>query len=133
MGFDKQPPQDNEFLRKIMEQFKQDDSVLRIKMNDERLMRLAEYDATKGFMTMKVEPEQLQDRFLEFKKLVRAGDFTLKALEDDVYTRWGISEEAREESIRKATEDGTEPVTVAGFSINDMAVADIPKDSPENH
>ena len=100
-------------------------------MNDNRLRILTEYDVTKGHMNIKVTPEQLQSRFTEFKQLVRRGSITLKQLEDDIYSKWGINEEARADIIKK--EFGDEEKVITGFNIDDMKIADIPEDSKDNH
>lgn len=110
-----------DMLKHIMDQFmRQNDSVLRAQINDTRLMRLAEYDTTHGYMVMKVTPEQLQAKFLELKGYVKRGSFTIKTLEDDVYSRWGVQEETREDAFRKAmdTEHGEarSQKRVIGFS-----------------
>lgn len=124
---------DDGFLKKLLDQLKQEDSVVRAQLNDQRLYKLAEYDATKGYMHMKVTPDDLQNRFLELKGLVKRGEYTLKNLEDDVYNRWGINEDPREDMLRKEKTGQIKPTIVTGFSINDIAVADIPENSEENH
>lgn len=121
----------NNILKKLLDQLKQEDSVIRIQMNDNRLRILTEYDVTKGHMNIKVTPEQLQSRFTEFKQLVRRGSITLKQLEDDIYSKWGINEEARADIIKK--EFGDEEKVITGFNIDDMKIADIPEDSKDNH
>jgi len=131
--FDKNAPQDPmSEMKRLMEQFKQEDSVMRIKMNDERLMQLAEYDATEGFMNINVSPDTLQENFLKLKGLVKRGSFTLKALEDDVFSKWGVDEGPRNE--KKAEQDsGTQTSAITGFTPDSLIVADIPENSPENH
>jgi len=125
---------DNEesMMKNLFELLKQDDSVVRVQLNDQRLMRLAEYDATHGFMKMKVTPEELQGRFFELKGLVKKGSFTLKSLEDDVYTRWGIPEEAREKALQKESTKKNKEYKI-GFCLDDVYAAEIPDNSSENH
>lgn len=119
-------------LQELLDQLKQEDSVIRVQLNDQRLCRLAEYDATKGFTNMQVDPMLLQEKFQELKALVKRGSFTLKTLEDDVYSRWGIPEIGRDEVLRKEAENGLKPNRIKGFNIGDIEIADIPEDSPQN-
>ena len=69
-------------LQEFLKQMKQDDSVLRARMNDERIMLLAEYDATKGLIDVTVPVDTFREKFKEFKQLIKRGSFTLKSLED---------------------------------------------------
>jgi hypothetical protein len=89
-------PQDGDFLKNLFNQL-QDDSVIRAQMNDQRLMKLAEYAVTQGYMKSKATQDDFQSKFLELKGLVQRGSFTIKALEDDVYNKFGIQEESREQ------------------------------------
>ena len=122
-----------DMLKNLLDQLRQDDSVLRVQMNDQRLMKLAEYDASKGYMNAKITPDEIQARFFELKTRVKSGSFTLKALEEDVYSRWGITEESREEVILKNKETGTISKPITGFSVDDIEVAKIGKNSKKNH
>lgn len=106
-------------IKGLFKQLQEEDSVIRIRMNDIRLEKLAEYDATKGYTNMNVKPEEFQDRFQKFKGLVKRGTYTLKALEDNIYTQWGITE-------------GLPQMNRKEFSVDDLDVADISEDSPEN-
>jgi len=110
-------------LQEFLKQMKQDDSVLRARMNDERIMLLAEYDATKGLIDVTVPVDTFREKFTEFKQLIKRGSFTLKSLEDSVYERWGITEAPRD-----ASEEPAEKHTV----ITGFTVANIPEDSKEN-
>lgn len=101
-----------DMLRKMLEDLKQEDSVIRSQMNDNRILKAAEYEATKGLMVTKVTPEQLQNKFVEFKTRVLNGAVTLKQLEEDVYTRWGVQEVDRTQS--------TESTVVTGFSVDEL-------------
>lgn len=121
-----------EMFRKLFDQMKADDSVIKAQINDQRLLRLAEYDVTHGYMRMKVTPEELQSRFFELKGLVIKGEASLKALEDDVYKRWGVCEETREEAVLKELETGNK-ITPIGFNLNDMPVAKMSEKSKRNH
>ena len=123
----------NDPLRNLLEQLKQDDSVIRAKLNDERLIKLAEYDASNGFMITKISPEVLQDKFCEFKRMVKTGDFTLKSLEDDVYNRWGVQEDTREQVLNKEKGTTNSAPVITGFNVGDLETLDLPEDSPENH
>ena len=127
--FGKDGKLDGDMLKNLLGQLQQEDSVIRVQMNDQRLMKLAEYDATKGYMVSQVTPEQLQERFHELKTRVKSGSFTLKMLEDDVYQRWGITEEPREEALNKPI---PESHVITGFRIEDMKVAKIPTKSKKN-
>lgn len=111
----------------ILKQLGSEDSVLRAQLNDQRLSKLAEYEVTHGYINVKVTADQLQQKFKDFKNLVRSGDFTLKALEDDVYNRWGVQEESRENS----NDTNTKPIT--GFSFDEMDVADMDEKDERNH
>ena len=116
----------NDFLKKLMENLKQEDSVVLSQLNDNRLFRLAEYEATQGLTMKNVPTEAYLDVFTEFKKRVKNGDFTIKALEDDVYSRWGILESSRE----TLTDKGSTPI---GFHIDrDIKVADLDEDDERN-
>ena len=115
-----------DFMKKLMDDLKQKDSVVISMMNDERLMKVAEYEATHGYTKPKVTPELLQERFSEFKTRVLGGGLTLKALEDDVYSRWGVQETDRDPSDKPTK-------TPIGFNLHDLEVADLKEDSKANH
>ena len=115
-----------DFLKDLLNQFKADDPMVRAQLNDQRLMKLAEYAVTKGLVDLKVTPEDLQNSFTEFKALVKRGSFTLKDLEDDVYNRYGI-----QEGNRIAPDADEKPVI--GFNVHQLDVADLPTDDPKNH
>ena len=122
---------ENDMIKELLAQLKQEDSVVRVQMNDERLYKLAEYDTTQGLTKVKVTKDSLQNKFTELKGLVKKGDFTLKTLEDDVYGRWGVAEDLRADALEKL--EGTVSPTITGFNIDNIKVADIPEDSKENH
>jgi hypothetical protein len=124
---------DKEMFKNLMNQLKQDDSVIRVQLNDQRLIRLAEYDASHGYMKTGITKEVLQSRFEDLKGLVKKGSMTLKELEDDVYSRWGVTEESRDEALNRISEEGLEDKPLIGFHPDNLEVADIPEDSPENH
>ena len=121
---------ENDMIKELLAQLKQEDSVVRVQMNDERLYKLAEYDTTQGLTKVKVTKDSLQNKFTELKGLVKKGDFTLKTLEDDVYGRWGVAEDLRADALEKL--EGTVSPTITGFNIDNIKVADIPEDSKEN-
>ena len=81
-----------------------DDCVLKAILNDQRLQKLAEYDLTKGYTNMKVERDELEAKFAEFKNTVKTKRSTLAELETTVFTRWGIMEKPREQASQKELE-----------------------------
>ena len=93
------PDDQQDAMKQLMDQLAQNDSVVRVMMNDGRIMKAVEYDITKGYTSKltNFSGEDMQARFNEFKKLVKRGSFTLAQLEDDVYARWGIDEKPRVE------------------------------------
>lgn len=122
-----------DMMKNLMDQLKQDDSVIRAQMNDQRIEKVTEYELTKGYTKKDVQPEQLQAKFSELKGLIKRGEFTLKQLEDDIYAKWGISEEPRVDALKKEQEAGTKPMGRIGFNVDDLPVLDVPEDSPKNH
>lgn len=72
-----------------------DDCVITAILNDQRLQKLAQYDVTKGYTDTKIEVEDLQTKFAEFKRAVLAKSSTLAELETMVFTRYGIMEKPR--------------------------------------
>ena len=102
-------------------------------LNDQRLSKLAEYDVTKGYMNIKVTLQQLQARFFELKHLVKTGETTLQGIEDDVYSRWGVVEEARKSALQKDMTNPDGEKTITGFSIEDMKVATMKDTDKRNH
>jgi len=72
-----------------------DDAVITATLNDNRLMKLAEYDLTKGYTYIKIENEDVQKKFTEFKNLVMAKSSTLAELETAVFSKYGVLEKAR--------------------------------------
>jgi len=122
-------------LDELFKKLKIDDKVLVAQMNDQRLTKLAEYDLTKGYTQVKVSGEQLQAKFHELKRIVKNGENTLKDLEDDVYNRWGITEEGREDALQRAIESerSEDEKPIMGFSIDDMDVAKMKENDKRNH
>jgi hypothetical protein len=118
---------DDDTLRELLGKIDSDDPVIRAQMNDQRLSKLAEYDATEGFMKDKVSGEVIQARFTHLKNRVKKESFTLKQLEDDVYGRWGVSEGPRDSKAK------AEHNHIQGFSPDSIECANIDIDSPENH
>lgn len=110
----------DDMMNELLKQLQNEDSVLRVQLNDQRLEKLAEYDVTKGYTNIKTTPEELRNRFSEYKTLVKKGESTLKCLEDDVYSRWGVLECKREEAV-------PEDNVVVGFSMADVKVKKIAK------
>jgi hypothetical protein len=109
------------------------DKMLNAQMNDQRLSKLAEYDLTKGYMTIKVSGEQIQTRFNELKRIVKTGENTLKDLEDEVYERWGVDEERRMDALQKETLSPEREKSIIGFNIDDIEVADMKENDKRNH
>jgi methyl coenzyme M reductase subunit D len=130
--FDTNGKSQEDILKNLLCQLSQMDSVVRVHLNDQRLMKLAEYDTTKGYMNTKVSPEELQARFNELKTRVKSGSYTLKTLEDDVYSRWGVTEESREEILQNEMNLVGPQISVTGFKVDDMDIADISEDDPDN-
>jgi len=116
----------NDIMQQLLHALNQDDEVVRAQINDQRLLKLAEYDITQGYMKTNVTPDLFQTRFNEMKGLVKRGSFTLNALETDVYTRWGI-----QEGMRSDAPENTKRNQI-GFSMDDVKVANIPVGSKEN-
>ena len=108
------------------------DSVMRAKYNDHRLQILSEYEVTKGFLVNKITPEEVQSRFLELKSMVKRGETTLKDLEDDIYARYGIVEESREEIVMKGVEQKNQHKQIMGFNIDKMDVLKVSEKSKRN-
>jgi hypothetical protein len=57
--------------------------------NDNKIMELALYHETKG-MSVKVDTQKVFDRFMEFKRYIVRGSFTLEQLEESVYSTYGL-------------------------------------------
>lgn len=115
-------------LQKLLKDMSASDPVIQAKLNDERLSILALYDASHGYIKEDITRDTLQHKFVEFKKLIKRGSFTLKSLEDDIYSRWGIIETPREETCNSKKIKKNK----IGFNLNDIDVADMPDDSPKN-
>ena len=58
--------------------------------NDNRLLDMVTYWETKGGTLNARDPNQILNRFNEFKGLIRRGSFTMEQLEDMVYSKYGI-------------------------------------------
>jgi len=115
----------NDMLKQLLETMQMDDEVVKARMNDQRLLQLAEYAVTQGYTKSTVEPEVFQNIFTEYKTLVKRGSMKLRDLESDVFKRWGVQEDSREQ----VSPDTSRTI---GFSIDDIEVADIPEDSEDN-
>jgi hypothetical protein len=63
--------------------------------NDKRLMDLATYYESQGLMYPIETQEQLSNRFIDFKRLIKKGSFTIDELEDRVYSKYGIMDTFR--------------------------------------
>ena len=73
-----------------------DDCVINAILNDQRLIKIAEYEVTKGNTDFNTPtPETLQAKFTEFKQLVLAKSSTLAELETTVFSRYGVLEKPR--------------------------------------
>jgi hypothetical protein len=100
-------------------------------VNDQRLLKLAEYEVARGFMNMKFSQEEVRRRFSYFKTRVLNGSQTIKELEDAVYSKYGVQE--GDENNPASQKSSLSLSSSKGFCIDDMKVADIPENSPENH
>lgn len=58
--------------------------------NDQRLQDLAVYAMTEGMTKTCNNPQEIQKKFAEYKKIVKRGTFTLEQLEDHVCSVYGI-------------------------------------------
>jgi len=58
--------------------------------NDERIREAVVYYESKGHTQLIKSPDQLQDRFVEFKHYIKRGSFTIDQLEKQVYSEHGI-------------------------------------------
>ena len=67
--------------------------------NDDRLLRIAFYEETKGLTRQLKTQDQILGRFVEFKRLVKRGDFTIQGLEDSVFERQGVIEKRSEDDV----------------------------------
>lgn len=95
---------DDEMIRNMMSKLFgkdniPDDTVIKATINDQRLLKVAEYETLKGYTITGNNPEaiqlEIQNRFTEFKKMVLAKSSTLAELETMVYSRYGILEKPR--------------------------------------
>ena len=69
------------------------DAAMVAMINDQRLIKLAEYAVSNGYMrTEGITNELLQSRFVEFKSLVLRKESTLAELEATVYNTYGVME-----------------------------------------
>ena len=53
--------------------------------NDQRLMEIATYYETKGLMIPVKNMDSISQRFVEYKGLVKRGEFTMEEMQEDVY------------------------------------------------
>lgn len=114
-----------EFLKNLFDNLNTNDPHAIAMINDQRLLKIADYEVTNGYRNMKVTPEDVQERFVYYKTRVMNGSFTIKDLEDEIFSKYGI-----QEGKRNTVETRRDPI---GFRIENMRVADIPENSPENH
>jgi hypothetical protein len=59
-------------------------------LNDNRIMEMALYHETDGLTKMLHDGQKVFERFVEFKKYIVRGSFTLEQLEETVYLNKGI-------------------------------------------
>ena len=123
----------NEFLKNLLGKIDINDPAIQAQLNDQRLLKVAQYEATRGYLDMGVSQDAIQEKFIQYKVGVSKGSYSIKALEDDVYTRNGIQEEDRTSALRNEADGELETNKITGFRPDDLDVADIPYDSPENH
>ena len=99
------------------------DPALTAMLNDQRLLKLADYDITKGYTTKKKHtPEEVQDRFSQLKQIILKKESTLAELETLVYNKYGVQEGPRD----KAPADELERPQI-GFFV-DESIAGTDKD-----
>lgn len=73
-----------------------EDPAIQAVLNDQRLLKLADYDITHGYTKTKpLAPEDVQAKFSELKMLVLHKESTLAELETMIYNKWGIQENPR--------------------------------------
>lgn len=58
--------------------------------NDQRLIEMTIYHESKGMTRAIKGEEQLSARFTEFKMLIKRGSFTIKELEEKIFSENGI-------------------------------------------
>ena len=61
-------------------------------INDKRLQDMAIYQETRGLL-QKASPKQVGERFKDFKRMVKVGEFGIDELERRIYSEHGIVEE----------------------------------------
>ena len=67
-----------------------------VRINDRILTELATYDVTHGYTNMKPMSDlgtfhqTIMNRFVEFKRLVKSGEFSMDELTNDVCVKYGI-------------------------------------------
>lgn len=59
-------------------------------LNDMKIMEMALYYETKGNTSPVLNQEIISKRFVEFKRYITRGSFTIEQLEDRVYKEFGI-------------------------------------------
>ena len=73
--------------------------------NDNRLLQIAFYHVTRGMLCAINDPQQVMERFIEFKGLVLRGESTLDQLENKVFGDFGIQNgDDKEQMIHKMME-----------------------------
>lgn len=114
----------NEFLNEIGKGLSMDKlpTPAVVALNDIRLRKICEYELTKGWTTLDITPEVLQEQFKYFKAKVKSKSFTLDELEDVVYSKWGIVD-----NKLKSKDSDT---IISGFG--EIQFADLKEDDPKN-
>ena len=131
------PDEQGDPLKRMMDMLGMDDVAMRVKMNDDRLMKLAEYDVLEGY-TKTPQPEDqpvLVSRFAEFKGLVKRGEETLKQLETFIYEKHGITEGSRADPVSSGVIHGFACPEINDLpdDLDELPVGEISEDAPENH
>ena len=65
--------------------------------NDNRIYDLASYTVSDGMTRRVKDISKIEDKFMEFKRLVMRGEFpSIESLEEDICTRYGVMEKVKE-------------------------------------
>lgn len=91
---------DKDILKMFQQAFNQNNRPLSPKeqaiANDHRLSDLALYAVTSGLIKKVTDPQIVQDKFVEFKRLVKSGEFTIEELENKVCEDFGVTNKPKE-------------------------------------
>jgi hypothetical protein len=82
-------PKKNPFLNLLGQLGQKMTPAQQAAQNDQRLSQAAMYWESKGLTVMIASNEALSAKFVEFKRLVRTGRFTVEQIEDIVANKYG--------------------------------------------